>query len=129
MTATTRLRRHTDERGHLVAVGAGTETPFEVRRVFWIYGNTAALPRAGHANAHTTEMIVCVAGSCRAIVTGDAGPRPYTLDSPDTGLVLPPMTWLDLVDFTPDCILVVLADTPYSPDDAITDPAQLRATR
>src|SRR3954470_16473578 len=104
MSELTRLDRHSDARGHLVAVTAGVEVPFDIKRVFWIFGNTAGLPRAGHASSTTTELLVTVAGSCRATIDGPAGSHAVTLDRPDDSLLVPPMTWLELSDFSADCV-------------------------
>nr|WP_246414490.1 FdtA/QdtA family cupin domain-containing protein [Microbacterium thalassium] len=115
------MTRHSDDRGHLVAVTGGLDVPFEVRRVFWIFGNDRGLPRAAHAHPETTELLVCVAGSCRVGLEWDGGRLDAVLDRPDASLVVPPMTWVDLSDFTADCVLLVLADTPYDPGAVITD--------
>jgi len=129
MSATTPLDRHSDERGHLVTVTAGTDVPFDIRRVFWIYGNASGAPRAGHASRLTTEFLVCVAGACRARLDGPMGVVDVVLDRPDASLLVPPLTWIDLLDFTPDCVLLVLADTPYRPDASITSRLDFEAVR
>ncbi|WP_457098556.1 sugar 3,4-ketoisomerase [Microbacterium sp. P5_E9] len=129
MSLVDRLDRHSDARGHLVAVTAGENVPFEIRRVFWIFGNTAGLPRAGHASSRTTELLISVAGSCRATLDGPTGVHAVTLDRPDHSLLVPPLTWLELSEFTVDCVLLVLADTEYAADHTITSLDSLRAGR
>jgi len=121
------LRRYSDDRGHLVAVASDTDVPFDIRRVFWIYGNTAQRPRAGHAHQMLTELIVCVSGRCVATIEDASGVRRVTLDRPDSGVLLPPLTWIDLTDFSTDCVLLVLADGDYNPEGVITDRARIRA--
>ena len=127
MAELTRLTRHSDARGHLVSVGASAEVPFSIRRVFWIYGNTARFTRAEHASRGTTQMLVCVAGSCRATLDGPAVSGTALLDRPDASLLVPPMTWLVLTEFSPDCVLLVLTDTLYDPADTISDLDHFRA--
>lgn len=129
MTDLVRLPRHSDPRGHLVAVTAGAEVPFPIRRAFWIYGNTDGLDRAHHASRTTTELLVSLAGSCRARLDGPKGSCEVTLDSPDSALLMPPMTWLALSQFTPDCVLLVLADAVYDPDDLISSFDEFTAAR
>lgn len=121
------LPRHSDARGHLVALTGEADVPFVIRRVFWIYGNAAGRDRAGHASTVTTELLVCVSGSCRARIEGPAGEEEVLLDRPDTSLLVPPGTWLDLFDFTPDCVLLVLTDTEYRPDASVTSRTAFRA--
>ena len=121
------LTRHSDARGHLVSLTSQVDVPFVIRRVFWIYGNAAGSDRAGHASTVTTELLVCLAGSCRARTEGPDGEDDVVLDRPDAALLVPPGTWLDLSDFTPDCVLLVLTDTDYRPDATITSRAALRS--
>lgn len=120
-----RLPRHSDERGHLVVVEAGADVPFEIRRTFWIFGNVLGLPRAAHAHARTTQMLVCVAGRCRVRLEWDTGSRDVLLAQPDDAVLVPPHTWVDLLEFTPDCVLLVLADRPYDPAGVIADRASI----
>src|SRR5690349_5877375 len=49
------------------------------------------------------------------------GPTEVVLDDPSQGLLLGRMVWRELYDFSDDCVLMVLADQPYDPDDYITD--------
>ena len=129
MSPATPLVRHSDERGHLVSVSGGLEVPFDIRRVFWIYGTSADLPRAGHASRLTTEFLVCVAGACRVRLDGPMGLVDVVLDRPDASLLVPPLTWIDLLEFTPDCVLLVLADTEYRPDASLTSRTDFEAVR
>lgn len=117
---------HSDQRGRLVALTGGGEVPFQIKRVFYIYGNKGGLPRAGHAHEVTTELLVGLHGSCRAVIEDESGRRTVTLDRPDRGFLLEPMTWLELTDFTPDCVLLVLADAEYLPHTTINDLNEFR---
>ena len=67
------LPRHSDDRGHLVALTGSREVPFEIRRVFYIFGNTAGRDRAGHASRVTSELLVALHGSVRAVVADGLG--------------------------------------------------------
>jgi hypothetical protein len=46
------------------------------------------------------------------------------LDDPAMGLLLPPLVWHEMSDFTEDCVLMVLAEQPYDEDDYIRDYSQ-----
>ena len=39
-----------DERGHLVIVEGNSDIPFEIKRVFYIYGSDSSVVRGQHAN-------------------------------------------------------------------------------
>ena len=46
---------------------------------------------------------------------------PVRLDDPAVGLSLGPMIWHEMSDFSPDCVLMVLADAAYDEADYIRD--------
>lgn len=109
------LTVHRDARGSLVALEGGGELGFDIARVFYIFGNEDGLSRAGHRNT-VDELIICVAGSCRAHVDDGHMRGDVMLTRRDQGLWVPKDVWLELVDFTPDCVLLVLANGRYRPD-------------
>ena len=43
------------------------------------------------------------------------------LDSPTKGLIIEDMTWREMHDFSPDCVLLVLANEHYEEKDYIRD--------
>ena len=49
------------------------------------------------------------------------------LDDPAIGLTLPPMVWHEMSDFSPDCVLMVLASAAYDEADYIRDYAEFAA--
>lgn len=119
------LTVHTDERGSLVALEGGAVLGFEIQRVFYIFGNEQNLPRAGHRNTDVHELIISVNGGCRAHVDDGRRPASFRLDRPDRALLVPAGVWVQLVDFTPDCVLLVLASGTYRPEARLTTrPAQ-----
>lgn len=121
------LTTHADSRGCLVALHERVEVPFAIKRVFYIFGNTSGLPRAAHAHAETSELLICVHGRCTVRCEDRSGRAEVVLDRPDKALFIAPMTWLELTDFTSDCVLLVLADSEYRPDLTITDHDAFRA--
>ena len=41
------------------------------------------------------------------------------LDRPDLALEIGPMVWHEMHDFSPDCVMLVLADAPFDESDYI----------
>jgi dTDP-4-dehydrorhamnose 3,5-epimerase-like enzyme len=116
-----RFRPLGDERGSLVAleVGRSMDIPFEVRRVYYIYGTGQGVSRGFHAHRDLRQVAICVSGRCR-IVLDNGGQRDEAwLDSPLKGLVIEKMVWRELHDFSPDCVLLVLASEHYDEADYI----------
>ena len=111
-----------DERGHLVIVEGGLDVPFEIKRVFYIYGSDDNVIRGRHANKKTEFVLINLAGSSKVKVKdGEGNEAIFCLNRPHTGIYLPTMVWKDMYDFSPDSVLLVLASEHYDPDEYIRD--------
>lgn len=111
-----------DERGHLVIVEGNQDVPFEIKRVFYIYGSDAEVVRGQHANMESEFVLINVAGTSKVKVKdGEGNEAIYCLNRPHTGIYLPTMVWKDMYDFSKDSVLLVLASTNYNPDEYIRD--------
>jgi len=115
------LTRRGDERGALVVAEAGRECPFPVARVYWVFGTSSGVRRGFHAHKRTRQMAVCVAGECSFLMDDGKQRETVRLSSPDRGLTIEPGVWHEMFDFSPDCVLLVLADLPYEEADYIRD--------
>lgn len=110
------LKTHTDKRGNLTIAEVGQEIPFDIQRVYWIHGVPQGEERGGHSNKEIFEYVVAVNGSVDITLEDINGRREYHLDSKEKGLLIPPDTWDELKNFSPDAILLVLASHSYDPD-------------
>ena len=111
-----------DERGRLVVVEGGLDIPFEIKRVFYIYGSDSEVVRGKHANRRSEFVLINVAGSSKVRVIDPSGNElVISLTRPHTGIYLPAMVWKDMYDFSPDSVLLVLASEHYDPDEYIRD--------
>ena len=109
-----------DERGHLVIVEENQDIPFEIKRVFYIYGSDADVVRGQHANRESEFVLINVAGKSKIKVKdGEGNEAIYCLNRPHTGIYLPTMVWKDMYDFSADSVLLVLASTHYDPNEYI----------
>lgn len=114
--------QHGDERGHLVIVEGMKNIPFEIKRVFYIYGSDKDVVRGQHANRESEFVLINVAGKSKVKVKDGKGNEAiYSLNRPHTGIYLPTMVWKDMYDFSSDSVLLVLASTHYNPDEYIRD--------
>lgn len=111
-----------DERGHLVVAEGENEVPFEIKRVFYIYGSDADVIRGRHANRISEFVLINVAGKSKVKVKdGEGNEAIYCLNRPHTGVYLPRMVWKEMYDFSGDSVLLVLASTHYQPEEYIRD--------
>ena len=114
--------QHGDDRGHLVVVEGMKDVPFEIKRMFYIYGSDANVVRGRHANRRSDFVLINVAGQSKVRVDDGRGNEAvFSINRPHTGLYLPRMIWKDMYDFSADSVLLVLSNEAYDPDEYIRD--------
>lgn len=115
------LETHGDDRGSLIALEKGHNLPFDVKRVYYIFGTQEGVSRGFHAHRQLKQLLIAVSGSCRIHCEYDDKTEDYVLNSPDKGLLIDGFVWREMHDFTPDCVLLVLASEYYNEADYIRD--------
>ena len=110
-----------DERGRLIALEGVKQVPFEIARVYYIFDTQPGVERGFHAHRTLNQYAICVSGSCVMRVDNGSEVRELSLTRPDQALYLGPMIWREMRDFSPDCVLLVLADAHYDEADYIRD--------
>ena len=110
-----------DHRGQLVALEANRQIPFDVKRVFYIYGTQEGIPRGNHSHYKTKQFLVAVNGSCKVTLDNGKEKETFDLNKPNLGLFQDALIWGTMHDFSSDCVLMVLADEYYDASDYITD--------
>ena len=110
-----------DHRGQLVALEANRQIPFDVKRVFYIYGTQEGVPRGNHSHYKTKQFLVAVNGSCKVTLDNGKEKETFDLNKQNLGLFQDALVWGTMHDFSNDCVLMVLADEYYNASDYITD--------
>jgi len=114
------FEQHGDERGRLVVAECGKEIPFNVKRVFYIYGSDASVVRGCHANKKSEFVLVNVVGTSKVKVEDYKGnTKIYVLDHPHMGLYLPKMIWKEMYDFSADSVLLCMSNELYDSEEYI----------
>lgn len=108
-----------DERGKLVVVEGGEDIPFEIKRVFYIYGSDSTVIRGKHANINSEFVLINVAGKSKVMITDGVRKEIVCLTKPMEGVYLPKMIWKEMYDFSEDSVLLVLANTHYDGSEYI----------
>lgn len=113
------LPSYIDNRGTLIVVESKKQIPFEIKRVYYIMNTTSGEPRGFHAHKELVQFAVCLKGECRILF--DDGITKYVshLNTESEGVLIPPMVWHEMYDFSADCILLVLANDNYNELDYI----------
>lgn len=108
-----------DERGKLVVIEGGRNVPFEIKRVFYIYGSDSTVVRGEHANRESEFVLINVAGTSKVRITDGKEEIIVELNKPMMGVYIPKMIWKDMYDFSSDSVLLVLASTHYDGNEYI----------
>lgn len=108
-----------DDRGKLVIVEGNQDIPFEIKRLFYIYGSDRNVIRGQHANRNSEFVLINVSGTSKVMVTDGKEKQVVELTKPRQGVYLPKMVWKEMYDFSPDSVLLVLASTHYDGDEYI----------
>ena len=110
-----------DERGGLVALEANRQIPFDIKRVYYIYGTAQDVARGFHAHKALKQVAICIKGSCRFVLDDGSERVEVLLDNSEQGLLIESFLWREMYDFSENCILLVLADQVYDESDYIRD--------
>jgi dTDP-4-dehydrorhamnose 3,5-epimerase-like enzyme len=108
-----------DERGSLVALEGNKNIPFDIKRVYYIFGTKHDIARGFHAHKKLKQVMICINGKCKILLNDGERSAEIYLDSPCKGLVIEEMIWREMHDFSTDCILLVLASEFYNENDYI----------
>lgn len=110
-----------DDRGSLVALEAGINIPFAIKRVYYIFGTQQCVARGFHAHRNLKQVAVCVTGKCRLVLDDGKTREEVWLESPTQGLIIGELVWREMYDFSEDCVLLVLASEHYDERDYMRD--------
>lgn len=112
---------HGNDEGNLIALEPFKDIPFEIKRVYYIYGTPRNTIRGKHAHKKLEQVIICVSGSCDFVFDNGKTRETITLDSPNKGVYIKNNIWREFTNFSSDCVVIVLASEPYSESDYIRD--------
>ena len=112
------LKTISDLRGNLTVVEK--EIPFQIKRVFYIYGVDDS-ERGGHRHKETFQAAICIKGSCKIYMNDGKDENTYNLTKPNECLLIDPEDWHTMFDFSEDAVLLVFASTLFDINDYIHD--------
>lgn len=108
--------------GHLVVVEGNDNIPFDIKRVFYIYGSDKGVVRGKHANRNSEFVLINVAGMSKVRVRdGFGNDVVFSLNRPHTGIYLPRMVWKEMYDFSENSVLLCLSSEHYNSSEYIRD--------
>lgn len=110
-----------DSRGSLSFLESGRDVPFDIRRVYYLHDVPYGAERGGHAHRQLRQAIIALSGSFTARTHDGVSWSEDLLSDPAEALLVPRMTWRELVGFTSGAVCVVLASEYFDEADYIRD--------
>lgn len=117
------IPRIDDDRGSICVL---ERLPFAIRRVYYLTDVQPGAARGGHAHRTLDRWLVAPAGGFRATLDGRDSVRLYR---PDRALHVAAGRWLELSDFSPGAVCLVLASAEYDEADYIRDKDEWKRIR
>jgi hypothetical protein len=94
---------------------------FRIERVYFIVGVPAGVVRGSHGHLKLEQVIIPVIGSFDLKVINNTGEQNIHMSDPSKGFYIKRGSWRELSNFSSNSCCLVLASTPYDPDDYYFD--------
>lgn len=118
---TFRFRKFVEDDGNLVPIEGGSDIPFDIKRIFYVYGVHDQDDRGKHAHYKTKQILICLQGQVEVTVDDGYMRKIIILDKKNQAVLIPEMIWDEQRYMTEDTILLVLCNTHYNENDYIND--------
>lgn len=115
--------------GNLCPIESSIDIPFEIKRIYYVYGVRDKAPRGKHAHYKTQQLLICVSGKVEVVCRDEKETKKYLLESPQQALFIPKMIWDEQIYISENSVLLALADTNYDSTDYIHDFEQYKNLR
>ena len=110
-----------DHRGNLTFVEGGNHVPFDISRVYYLYDVPGGAERGGHAHRELRQLIIAMSGSFDVVLDDGLDKRRIHLNRSYQGLLVVPMIWRELDNFSSGSVCMVLASNRYDEADYYRD--------
>ena len=124
------LPKIADPRGNLTFIEENRHIPFPIKRVYYLYDVPGGAQRGGHAHKNLWQLIVAMSGSFTVTLDDGDQQKKVMLNRSYLGLIIGPMVWRVIDDFSSGAVSMVLASEFYDESDYFREYDEfLRAVR
>lgn len=109
-----------DNRGTLMIVEFSNILPFECKRTYFLKSLDPNLRRGFHAHHQLRQVFFCIQGSCLVLLDNGSEKIEVKVEA-EKGLVIDPLIWHEMYEFSPDCVIAVFASENYQESDYVRD--------
>ena len=110
-----------DKSGSITVIENGENSPFSVKRIYYLYDVPSGEFRGGHAHYKLEQYIIAASGSFDVILNDGRNKKRVSLNRPNLALHIVPGLWRELDNFSSGSICMVLASHKYDECDYIRD--------
>lgn len=106
-----------------IVVEGMKDVPFEIRRIFYIFGEgNVGLVRGKHANRKSEFVLFNISGRSKVkVIDKNLNETVYELNEPRDAVYLPRMIWKEMYDFTSDSVLMVVTNEYYDATEYVRE--------
>jgi hypothetical protein len=108
-----------DVRGNLSFFESDNQIPFEIKRTYWIYDVPGGETRGGHAFDNQQQFILSLSGSFDVNLFDGVNKFKITLNRSYFGILINPLTWLHLDNFSTNSLALIVNSQYYNESDYI----------
>ena len=101
--------------------GGRPRRPFDIKRIYYIYGAPQGTQRGGHAHKALRQVLWCPYGSILIKLDDGHEKSEVLLDDPAKGLIVEHNMWREMIWQQENSVLCVAADSYYEAEDYIRD--------
>lgn len=105
--------------GNLTSIENQITTPFDIKRVYYLYDVPGGSERGGHAHKELQQLIIAVSGALDVELDDGNNNKLVRLDRPYLGLHIVGGIWRELINFSSGAISLVLASQKFDEKDYI----------
>jgi len=108
-----------DLSGVITIVENEPSTPFEVKRIYYLYDVPGGQKRGEHAHKELQQFVFAARGSFEVVLDDNLNKRRFVLNKPNLALHIVPGIWRCLDNFSTGSVCMVLASHIYDEGDYI----------
>ena len=110
-----------DHRGNLTFIEGSNHIDFDIRRIYYLYDVPGGAERAGHSHKNLYQLFISMSGSFDIHLDDGKNKKTFSLNRSYRGLLVTPMIWRVVNNFSSGAVCLVLASERYDEADYIRD--------
>lgn len=115
------LPKISSDQGSLTFIEGLHHIPFAIQRIYYMYDVPGGGTRGAHAHRNLYQLMISMSGSFDIELDDGCNKKTWHLNRSYFGLLIGPMIWRNLTNFSSGSVCLVLASAHYDESDYIRD--------